>query len=247
MIDRITEGGVNKKTRSRRRPLMTLAATAGILAASACLPQHGDFDAEEATINARVVGDSLTYQAEHTTAGDELITLLSDELEADGYDPDVVAQIGATTDDLASLIVTPENQADITVVGLGTNDMHLVDTETGLQPAVSVEDATYNLETYLDAADSDCEVLVGVIESDDWGLNVSGPVWNAVLAQEAAERGGVYVDWAQIMAEHPEYTPSTGGVHHTAEGQAAYRAAIHEGIDDCKTTIENQPTTTTAE
>jgi hypothetical protein len=183
-----------------------------------------------------VVGDSLTYQAEHGTAPDPSYAthILTDELNTAGYATRVAARSGADTRSLR-MWAGWQTPPDIVVMALGTNDRRwapvpgMVPTGFPFQLHISQP----NVVNYLNHWPNTCMVLVGVTERPNkWRHDVYGPYWNRWLRYYAGLRGGVFVDWAGISAGHPEWFVADQ-LHHTAAGQAAYRAAITKGVESC--------------
>jgi hypothetical protein len=165
---------------------------------------------------------------------------MTDTFVTAGYTVSVSSFVGASTGDLAGFVKSspstagwPDPGAQVTVTVLGVNDMH-IDTTTG-QPSTPVATAEANYKAYLnavDAAGSQCDVLVEIPTTTPWGLNQTGPVWNAFLASAAGSRVAVVVPWAGMVAQHPEYVVADG-VHETAIGKAAYLAAIRGAVGQC--------------
>jgi len=173
-----------------------------------------------------VVGDSLTWQAEHgsssTTDPYYLRHHLIDQLNAQGWAGRVAAKSGATTDALR-MWAGWASPPDVIVMALGTNDNYY-----NVPMATSVA----NIRGYLGRWPSACVVYVGVVPSVPRGIDDTAPTWNDWLRAEAAATGSVYVDWPAYSATHPTWFTSDL-LHHTAAGQTAYRQAILEGIKQC--------------
>jgi len=169
-----------------------------------------------------VVGDSLTYEAEHGPGPDPYYQrhYLIDAFNDTGHAARVAARSGATTGSLA-MWGQWESPPDVIVMALGTNDLYYK-----VSPTVTKT----NVRNYLGRWPGACPVLVGVKPSAPRGIEPTA--WNAWLAAEATARGGVFVDWAAISAPHLEWFVADQ-LHHTAAGQAAYRVAITEGVDRC--------------
>jgi hypothetical protein len=112
---------------------------------------------------------------------------------------------------------------------------------TNGQPATPYATAEANYNTYLaaqNAAGVRCIVVVEISQTSPWGLDVTGPVWNAYLASVVAARpkgSTEIVPWAEQTAVHPEYLESDG-VHPTAVGKAALIADISEAMNTCAAT-----------
>lgn len=177
-------------------------------------------------IDVGVVGDSLTYRAE--TGGGFSTPLphrLTDDLTAAGYGSSVFGLVGFHTDVLDDLADWPAPAPDIVVVALGTNDAH--------NTFVPVDRYVTNLVTFLDRTPAACTVLVTVIQSPAWGLDVTAPAYNQALRDLAATRPAtVVVDWTSVAAAHPEYFIEDQ-IHTNEAGQAAYRALMLDGVGQC--------------
>ena len=165
---------------------------------------------------------------------------MTDAFVAAAYTVSVYSLIGAKTEDLAGFVQSspstagwPDPGPQITVTALGVNDMR-IDTTTA-QASTPVATAKANFTAYLnavDAAGSQCDVLVEIPNTTPWGLNQSGASWNAFLASEAGSRVAVVVPWAGMVAQHPEYLQADG-VHQTAIGKAAYLTAMLDAVEQC--------------
>lgn len=223
-----------------RNTVSACAAGLAVVSMSGCLPQTEQPVGAEGLPSVRVIGDSLTAFLEFEPDGgafDRNNRLLTQDYNDAGFSADVVAEIGATTDDLNTLD-TESFPTDITLIALGTNDMH-TSVETG-ETQIPIETAQTNLNGYLGSITSSCVIIVGVAETETWGLNVNGTEWNNRLEQIAADRNlsglkTIYVDWAAQVAEHPEYL-EPNNVHHTDAGKAAYRADMLQSAQDCVAT-----------
>jgi len=214
-----------------------LSLFAGSLIVSGCLARPTPWVGSGLRVG--VAGDSEIYQLEHDTLNDSQHHL-TDALVVAGFQVSTADVIGASTNDLAALLNhAPETAGwpvpapQITVTALGVNDMH-IDADTG-QPHTPVAAAQANLTAYLDqvdAAGSRCDALVEIPETTPWGLDGTGPVWNAFLASTAETHVVVVVPWASTVAQHPEYVRSDG-VHQTTAGKTAYLAAILAAVRNC--------------
>jgi len=214
-----------------------LGFLAVLLLLSGCLPAPSAWVGSGPRV--AVAGDSLIYQLEHDAMNDAQHHM-TDAFVAADYTVSTSTLIGASTGDLAGFVQSSPSTAGwpgpgphITVTALGVNDMH-IDTTTG-QPSTPVATAKANYTAYLnavDAAGSQCDVLVEIPNTTPWGLNQTGPSWNAFLASAAGSRVAVVVPWAGTVAQHPEYLDA-GGVHQTALGKAAYLAAILGAVEQC--------------
>jgi lysophospholipase L1-like esterase len=173
-----------------------------------------------------VVGDSLTWQAEHgsTSTTDPYYErhYLTDLLNKHGMATRVAAKSGVTTDSLR-LWTRWETAPDVIVMALGTNDNYF---------DVPITTSINNVRTYLARWPDGCTVYVGVVPSTPRRIDDTAPAWNDWLRQEAGRTGGVYLDWPAISAGHRDWFVSDL-LHHTAAGQAAYRQAILDGVEEC--------------
>jgi hypothetical protein len=214
-----------------------LGVLAVLLLLSGCLPSPSAWVGSGPYV--AVVGDSEIYQLEHDALNDAQHHM-TDAFVAAGYTVSVSSMIGATTGDLAGFVQSspstagwPDPGPHITVTALGVNDVH-TDTTTG-RPSTPVATAKANYTAYLnavDAAGGQCDVLVEIPNTMPWGLNQTGPLWNAFLASVAESRVAVVVPWSGMVAQHPEYL-SADGVHQTPIGKAAYLAAILDAVGQC--------------
>lgn len=185
-----------------------------------------------------VVGDSLTWQAEHgsvsTTDPYYERHALTDQLNANGYAARIAARSGADTRSL-SMWGKWQSAPDVIVMALGTNDRRY-EPKPGMVPAgfpFQLHISQPNVVNYLNHCPNACVVYVGVVEAANrWRHNVYGPYWNYWLRQRAAATNGVFVDWWSEAKAHPEWFTSDL-LHHTAAGQAAYRNAITNAVDSC--------------
>jgi hypothetical protein len=232
--------GRTSRRRSRswyKRVCAGLGFLVVLLLLSGCLPLPSAWVGSGPYV--AVAGDSEIYQLEHDALNDAKHHM-RDAFVADGYTVSLSSMIGATTGDLAGFVQSspstagwPDPGPHITVTALGVNDMH-IDPTTG-QPSTPLATAKANYTAYLnavDAAGSQCDVLVEIPTTTPWGLNQTGPSWNAFLASAAESRVAVVVPWASMVAQHPEYL-GADGVHQTAIGKAAYRAAILGAVGQC--------------
>jgi lysophospholipase L1-like esterase len=220
-----------------RRAGVGLGFLGVLLLLSGCLPSPSAWVGSGPRV--AVAGDSEIYQLEHDAFNDAQHHM-TDAFVAAAYRVSVSSLIGATTRDLAGFAQSSASTAGwphpgprITVTALGVNDMR-IDTTTG-QPSTPFATAKANYTAYLnavDAAGSRCDVLVEIPNTTPWGLNQTGPTWNAFLASTAASRVAVVVPWAGMVAQHPEYLLADG-VHQTALGKAAYLEAILGAVGQC--------------
>lgn len=162
-----------------------------------------------------VVGDSLVVQANDGGA-------LTAALRTGGFQPYVTAHSSYSTANLGTGwggFLYPH----VLVVAVGTND-----TIGAWAGTTTIARAQTNLERYLASVRHDCTVIVGVVETPFRHMDVYGDDWNRVAAAHA----DVFVNWWATAQAHPEYLTSDQ-THHTAAGQAAYRAAIVQGVGQC--------------
>ncbi|MEZ5244622.1 MAG: hypothetical protein R2707_05965 [Acidimicrobiales bacterium] len=179
------------------------------------------------------MGDSLVFLSEASSlSGTE--TWITDELIAGGFQAYLTGLVGVTVDfTYLHLWNQPSRQGitpDVLVVALGTNDMH-VDPQTGL-PLTTPEAAAIVLGTWLAEVPDACVRLVGVAESvAGWGLDVTGPGWNAMLvATAAAHANATYVAWEPLAA----WTGGGSSPHLTPEGRDAYRDLLVSAATSCQ-------------
>jgi hypothetical protein len=220
-----------------RRICAGLGFLAVLLLLSGCLPSPSAWVGSGPHV--AVAGDSEIYNLEHDALGDAQHHM-TDAFVAAGYTVSVSSFTGASTGDLAGFVKASPSTAGwpapgprIAVTALGVNDMR-INTTTG-QPYTPVATAEANYTAYLnavDAAGSQCDVLVEIPTTTPWGLNQTGPVWNAFLASAARSRVAVVVPWAGMVAQHPEYVVADG-VHQTATGEVAYLLAILGAVGQC--------------
>ena len=159
------------------------------------------------------MGDSLVYMSDASGLGG-IETYVTDELVTGGYRAYVTGWI------------TP----DVLVIALGTNDMR-VNPQTGL-PSTTPEAAAIVLGSWLAEVPDACVRLVGVAESvTGWGLDVTGPGWNAMLAATAATHAdAAYVAWEPLTA----WTEGGANPHLSPEGREAYRALLVSAAMSCQ-------------
>ncbi len=192
----------------------------------------GEWTGDVASPSVGVIGDSLVFQSERSeTNGTE--TLITDALVAEGLRAWVTGWTGLTVkvaypyawSSPSRLGVVP----DILVIALGSNDMH-VDAPSG-QPYTTPEAARPLLRAWLSSLPATCVRLIGVAESiTEWGLDVTAPPWNAMLAEEAALHGNAeYVPWIP----DPSWTGNGASPHLTLPGRDAYRDLIVASATSC--------------
>lgn len=192
---------------------------------------HGPWKGEPDDPSIMVYGDSLTYLSNQTLGGTE--TMVTDALvDAGGY-ASVTGVIGLSVP-LAYPFVwhSPGRDGllpDVLVVALGTNDMRIHPGMTG--PLVDLEMARLRYRAWLAEVPEACVVLVGVAENvAGWGLDITGPGWNAMLAEEAALHANArYVAWEPDLA----WVANGADPHLDATGRAAFRDLIVSEALDC--------------
>lgn len=172
-----------------------------------------------------VVGDSLIAFSENgSLTGTE--TLITDDLVAAGTRAWVTGWTGAgfawAYEDLWNLPAREGVTPDVLVLALGTNDMHIP--PGGTEPLTSVEAVRPVVAAWLAEVPNACVRLIGPAESiTGWGLDVTAPPFNAMLAEEAALHADAeYVAWNP----DPAWTENGANPHVTPAGRAAYRALI---------------------
>lgn len=218
------------KVLGRRSAAVAIVAGCLVLA-TAC--QSGVWMGDPDATSVSVMGDSLVWQAEgNASLDDPQQRLLAEELVASGYRAHVSGWIGETIAaghvDLWPLVAS-EPGLDIVVIALGTND-------AGREYPLA--DSRAALQTWLaDAAHVGCVALVGVNEqATGWGLDVSGPPFNAMLAEEAAlAPNAIFVPWEPDLDIHGH----DGDVHFSTDAaRAQYRATLHAAADQCAATLD---------
>ena len=210
--------------------------TTAVLILAGCLPTATPWAGTSGT-RVGLVGDSQMYQLEHDTLNDANHHM-TDALVALGYQVSTSDNIGANTGDLAAFETStpkagfPTPGAQVSVTVLGVNDMHAV--SAGV-PGTPYATAEANYAAWLDAlatAGVGCHVLVEIPETTPWGLDQTGPPWNAFIDSQTSTRHVVVVPWASIVAQNPSYVGSDG-VHQTTAGKAAFLAAIETAVAQC--------------
>lgn len=241
--EKLTPTTPNHRIRPSVRTHLVRTGLAGLaLTSAACLPQPSDFFGLEETPTVRVYGDSLTAHLEHRLPVENPVfdreqQYLTEAFNERGYQADIVAEIGASTTDLATLDMSVVEPADIEIIALGTNDNH-VDPVTGL-PAVSFEQAQINLNNHLELLTPQCVVFVGNAETTAWGLHQTAAVWNDHLEQTARQRNEsgqgqtIFVDWAEQVRANPTYVDPVDQVHMLPDGHNAYMAVMLDAADAC--------------
>ncbi len=226
----------------RERLLQFGAPLLAAVALTACLQEAPAYTGPLAGLKVGLIGDSQEYQAENGNALTTTHVRITDQLKTGGFQESFTAWIGSSTKDLVSGNVhtgTYDNYftgwptaPDIAVAVEGTNDMRTLNGSS--TPVVPFSEASTNYDSYLKNTGAKCDVLVGIVETAgvDWNLNVAGPQWNQFLSDEAVSRNGVYIDWANIVRQHPEYLRDDL-VHQTNAGQIAFRGVQLAGIAAC--------------
>jgi hypothetical protein len=185
-----------------------------LLLATACSPSAWQGAETDPTV--AVIGDSLVYQADGDSLGHSGIVYegdLIDELDAAGWRTSIFGLPGAKLSrQLASMAAALDEEPDVLVVALGTNDWNV---EAGLEA----------LDEFLDSTPVDCVALVGVAEVPAYDLDERGPVLNAAFAAY-----GNYTPWAPAdgWLVNPRTDP-----HLTTAGRAGYREVILEAAETC--------------
>ena len=192
----------------------------------------GEWTGDENATTVAVIGDSLVFQSERASL-ESNETWITDALVNEGYRAWVTGMIGSTVN---SAFVYPNywnNQQregvnpDIIVVALGTNDMNMKDGVV----AADVEVQRLILRDWLASQPQACVRLIGVAENVwGWGLDITGPVWNNMLAEEASlHPNAEYVAWEPDIA----WVHDGEDVHMTVEGRNAYRDHLVAAANSC--------------
>ena len=202
---------------------------AAALTLTSCVTGTWTGDAADPTV--AVVGDSLVYQSEQAVGTTE--TLITDDLVAAGTQAWVTGWTGLSYGvAYPNVWNLPDRQGvvpDVLVVALGTNDMRILPGET--EPRTTVEAVRPLVAAWLAEVPNACVRLIGPAESiSGWGLDVTAPPFNAMLAEEAA----LHAD-AEYVAWNPDPAWTEGGQdpHMTQAGRDAYRAFIVAEVADC--------------
>lgn len=217
----------------RRTATVVASVVVGVVLCVACLPPPSGWYGDSGP-RVGVIGDSLVQAAEaggfQTNDPDRFLSAAMAEA---GYRTSTSAFVGATTSDLGVLLSFPEPGPEISVLALGTNDMR--------DGRVAVETALGNIVGYLERRPVACTALVTIVDEPTWGLDVTAPLYNLALAALAGARDDVVVvDWGAVVDEHPEYL-APDGVHHTAEGQEAYRSLLVSAAGECARFLAPDP------
>lgn len=242
------------------RGMRIVAGLAATVSLSGCLPYFDHYTPVDPVtpdqLNVGGFGDSLVYIAEDHGPGVTNPFIfggkLTDALGSVGYRASVNAAIGASTADLPDFQGFPG--ANIEFGALGTNDMHYIPDKGSTN--MSLPQAMSNYKAYVEQEiqkGTNGFVFVGInTETIDWGLDQSGPPYNAALEGLAdeieTEHPGVhtvYVDWEAIVANNLSYL-SNSGPHLTDAGSEAYRQAIVHGVEEVQEELATTTTTTTS-
>jgi lysophospholipase L1-like esterase len=207
----------------KTRMILALGGAAALLVACQLGVWMGD-PADPAVV---VIGDSLIFQAEGNYGLEDGQRALAQALVDAGYQAHVTGFIGETLPagyrDLWPSVPSPP-APDVLVIALGTNDSH--------DGAVPLADSRAALSAWLtEAAAVPCVVLVEVNEAaTDWQLDVYGPAYNDMLADEALSHPRAFtVPWAPDPA-----LMDSAQIHFAGEqGRAAYRQIILDGVARC--------------
>jgi lysophospholipase L1-like esterase len=190
--------------------------------------------AEDEAPDVAVLGDSLVYLAENGHDEDEDLVdhqFVTDDLESAGFTGWVEAHIGGNHHILKRMVDDlPSPPPEVLVIGIGSNDAGAYDTET-------VVDA---LLASADRSGAGCAAFITVAETEPWQLDVNGSALNDALVEATAGRADrIIADWAQAVAEHPDFVGGDG-VHQTPAGTAAYRELIVESAERCAATLDDR-------
>ena len=135
-------------------------------------------------------------------------------------------EIGAKTADLAAFEAStpkagfPTPGAQVSVTVLGVNDMHA---ESAGVSSVPYATAKANYAAWLDAlaiAGVGCHVLVEIPETTPWGLDQTGPPWNALFTARRAHE----TSWSSHGRASSHRTPTTSTTAYTKLRQARPRS-----------------------
>lgn len=179
-----------------------------------------------------MLGDSLVFESERSEfSGTE--TRITDDLVAAGNRAWVTGWIGLTYADAYPMVWDlPSREGvipDVLVIALGTNDMR-VDSVTG-EARTTPEAVRPILAAWLAEVPDACVRLIGPSDSiAGWGLDVTAPAFNTMLAEEAALHADAeYVPWNP----DPAWTDNGADPHMTTAGRDAYRALIVAEVAEC--------------
>jgi lysophospholipase L1-like esterase len=217
-------------TTARAAARMVVLLAVGTLVLGACNPARWRGDPEAPAVV--VIGDSLVFGADGNRQLGDDAHLLSDALVAEGFQAYVKGLVGGRLEHGRTLWDVPARREvdapDVVVIALGTNDMKLVDGG----PQVPLEEARATVREWIAALPIDaCVRFVGVVETREaWGLDVTAPAYNDMLAEELdAHPDGEVVSWVP----DPSWYPSAGDPHPDDAGDAAYRALIASAAEAC--------------
>ncbi|GJM37422.1 MAG: hypothetical protein DHS20C19_07890 [Acidimicrobiales bacterium] len=160
-------------------------------------------------------------------------TLITDDLVAAGTQAWVTGWTGVTVDEsYPGLWNLPEREGmnpDVLVIALGSNDMHVPAGETA--PPTTVEAVRPLIAAWLAEVPNACVRLIGPSDAiTGWGLDVTAPPFNAMLAEEAVLHADAeYVAWNP----DPAWIDNGAQPHLTQPGRDAYRALIVAEVLEC--------------
>ena len=193
----------------------------------------GDWTGDAADPDVAVLGDSLVFHSEQGSIFSS-DTLITDDLVAAGNHAWVTGWSGLTfAEGYPDVWDVPSRQAitpDVLVIALGTNDMRIMPGET--EPRTTVEAVRPLVAAWLAEVPAACVRLIGPSDSiTGWGLDVTAPPFNTMLAEEAALHADAeYVAWNP----DPAWTDNGAEPHLTQAGRDAYRALIVAEVADCQ-------------
>lgn len=180
-------------------------------------------NAPDGQLSFLALGDSYTI-GQSVPAADRWVMQLSEMLRERGFnmsDPEIIAQTGWTTRDLADAMTMHNVQSDYDLVSLliGVNNQF-----RGLSGAEYADDFTYLLNEAIILAGGDAHRVI-VLSIPDWGATPYGAnyrptviaeeidIFNAVNKQIAANAGVTYIDVTPISrraADNPLLIASDG-------------------------------------
>jgi hypothetical protein len=229
-----------------------LAIASALLLVLSCIPTNpGDkpgwglfpgatgSNATGSTPGVVVLGDSLVWGADVQTLADMIRFWRGTSAVVAAAGGASWAHFNKATLIGPSGLGTIQNYADffhprILVIALGSNDARIITGEVN-------DPYGYRVNEYKDQAfwgtvgalnSSQCVVLINV--ADHWSAAASSQVIaevNTGLANlDAASDRILTFDWNAFSAPHPEWFASPTDIHHTPDGQAAYRNFINDAI-----------------